>query len=303
MTINEYMDGVTAYTSDLREQEKAEKTIKAYTSDLYLFGEYLREQGAAEITKTYVMDYKNRMQTARSSTATINRRIISINKYLAYMGADAATGTKTIKQQTANSLDGVMTVSDYERMLSAALYPSKQAQAAGLKEDMQAWAIMQTLANTGIRFNELQYFTVESLKDINKNGNAVIVTNKGKQRAIPITKDLAKLLKSYCTKQGITTGYIFGTRNNTPISNEQISRRLKRIAGYARVGKNKIHPHGFRHLFGKTYMQEIGRIDELADILGHSSIATTRIYSRTTSQEKANNIDRLNLIKNGRKKH
>lgn len=305
MTVQEYKNNIAAYAADLKEQEKAEKTIKAYTADILHLAAFLEEAGAEEqreVTKADVIAYKERMKTDGKSTATINRRIISVNKYLKAMGAETATGTKTIKQQNANSLDGVMTLSDYNRMLSAALTPSKQALAAGMKPDLQAWAIMQTLAGTGIRFNELQFFTVDNLKDSTRNGNAITVTNKGKQRQIPISKDLAKLLKDYCTQQGITGGYIFGTRNGTPISNEQISRRLKRIAGYARVNKDKIHPHGFRHLFGKTYMQEVGRIDELADILGHSSIATTRIYSRTTTAEKASNIDRLNLIQTkGRK--
>lgn len=306
MILTTFKDCINDYARELQEQEKAAKTIQAYVSDLKMFIDYLTGTGTAdtdEITKVSVMDYKTHMQRNGNSTATINRRIISINKYLRWTGAETAAGTKTIKQQNANSLDGAMSISEYERMLSAALTPSRQAQAAGLKEDVQAWAIMQTLASTGIRFNELQFFTVENLKSINKNGNAITVNNKGKERQIPITKDLAKLLKDYCSTQDITNGYIFGTRNGTPISNEQISRRLKRIAGYARISKDKIHPHAFRHLFGKTYMQEIGRIDELADILGHSSIATTRIYSRTSTAEKASNIDRLNLIKSKSKKN
>lgn len=296
MTIEAFADGVTSYKAELQEQEKAHKTIQAYTSDIRLFIDYLQEQGAdtgEELTKLHVMRYKEYMQQNGKSTATINRRIISINKYLKWTGADTAAGTKTIKRQNANSLDGVMSISDYERMLTAALTPSKQAQAAGLRPDLQAWAIMQTLANTGIRFNELQFFTVDNIRAAAKNGNAITVTNKGKQRQIPITKELVKILKDYCTQQGITGGYIFGTRNGTPISNEQISRRLKRIAGYARVNKEKIHPHGFRHLYAKSYMEVHNRIDRLADILGHSSINTTRIYSRASTKELAADNEKL----------
>lgn len=288
------------YETDLKEQEKAEKTIKAYISDIQLFISYLDGKGNGadtEISKTDVISYKEKMRLEGKTAATINRRIISLNRFFKWAGADEAAGTKALRTQHKTDLDGVMSLSDFDRMLSAALSPNKQAQKAGLKPDLQAWAIMQTLANTGIRFNELQFFTVEALNEAPRNGNSLTVINKGKQRTIPLTKELQKLLKEYCNTKEIKSGYIFGTKYGNPISNEQISRRLKTIAGYARINKAKIHPHGFRHLFGKTYMQEIGRLDELADILGHSNLSTTRIYSRTTSKEKADNISRLGLIK------
>lgn len=232
------------------------------------------------------------------STATINRRIVSLNKFLKWAGAADIATTKAIKQQTATDLNGVISSEEYERMLSAALHPGKQAQAAGLKPDVQAWAIMQTLAGTGIRFGELKFFTVEALRDISKNGNSITVDNKGKRRKIPVSKEVNKLLKEYCSQQGITKGYIFGTRNGTPISNEQISRRLKKIAGYARISKSKIHPHSFRHLFGVEFMEQYEhRIDVLADILGHSSINTTRIYTRISTKEQSEMIDGMTIGK------
>lgn len=296
MTKTELKDKLQEYENELKEQEKAPKTIKAYISDIELFLDYVGDE--QDIQKSDVISYKEKLKAENRTPSTINRHIVSLNRFFKWAGADGIAGVKTVRTQTKTSLDGVMSVSDYERMLQAAISPGEQAQRAGKKPDLQAWAIMQTLANTGIRFNELQYFTVEALRSAPKNGkNAITVSNKGKVREIPISKELQKLLKDYCSTKGITSGYIFGTKNGTPISNEQISRRLKAIAGYARISKKKIHPHGFRHLFGKTYMQEIGRLDELADILGHSNLSTTRIYSRTTSKEKADNINRLGLIK------
>ena len=282
-----------AFETDLKEQEKAPNTIKAYLTDIAMFTEHSdSSEHGEEITKSDIIAYRDKMNADGVSTATINRRIVSLNKFLKWAGAADIATTKAI------NLNGVISSEEYERMLSAALHPGKQAQAAGLKPDVQAWAIMQTLAGTGIRFGELKFFTVEALRDISKNGNSITVDNKGKRRKIPVSKEVNKLLKEYCSQQGITKGYIFGTRNGTPISNEQISRRLKKIAGYARISKSKIHPHSFRHLFGVEFMEQYEhRIDVLADILGHSSINTTRIYTRISTKEQSEMIDGMTIGK------
>lgn len=301
MNIQELQSKTTAYKEELTENEKAARTAAAYLGDVQTFFKWVTAEGGKdpeeELVKADVIAYKERLRADGYKTATINRRIISVNKFLKWAGADNATGTKTLRQQQKTSLDNVMTLSEYERMLNAAISPGKQALAAGLKPDLQAWALMQTLAGSGCRFGEIPFFTVEALRAAPSNGDAIVVTNKGKERSLPVNKDLQKLLKEYCKTQGITAGYIFGTRNGTPISNPQISRRLKKIAGYARISRDKIHPHNFRHLFAKQYMEEINRIDELKDILGHSSIATTSIYTRTSNKEKASNTGKLGMIK------
>lgn len=297
MKIKEIAEKLDGYLAELRDQERAENTIISYKKDIETFIDYIRSEVGEEeeLNKTHVINYKEAMKANRS-TATINRRIMALNKFFRTIGAEELTGTKQIKQQQKTSLENVVSQADYERLLRCSLDPPPQAKAKGIKPDLQAWAIMQTLANTGIRIGELQYFTVEALNTASKNGDCITVSNKGKERNIPVSKDLQKLLKSYCTEKEIKSGYIFGTKNGNPISNVQLTRKLKKIAGYARVNKDKVHCHSFRHLFGKTYMQEIGRIDELADILGHSNIATTRIYSRTSNKEKAGNINKLNLL-------
>ena len=301
MNIQDLQSKTTAYKEELTENEKAARTAAAYLGDVQTFFKWVTAEGGKdpeeELVKADVIAYKEKLRADGYKTATINRRIISVNKFLKWAGADNATGTKTLRQQQKTSLDNVMTLSEYERMLNAAISPGKQALAAGLKPDLQAWALMQTLAGSGCRFGEIPFFTVEALRAAPSNGDAIVVTNKGKERSLPVNKDLQKLLKEYCKTQGITAGYIFGTRNGTPISNPQISRRLKKIAGYARISRDKIHPHNFRHLFAKQYMEEINRIDELKDILGHSSIATTSIYTRTSNKEKASNTGKLGMIK------
>jgi site-specific recombinase XerD len=291
MTFQEIRERKSEYFTELQENEKAAATIKAYKTDIEGFFEWATgTRDGDQLTRSDVVAYRDSLKASGAATSTINRKIISINKYLKWAGAGEAAGAKRIKQQQKVTLEDVISKDEYERLLEAALKPSEQARKAGLKPDVQMWAIMKTLAGTGIRFNELQYFTVESLKAAKKT-NRITVYNKGKERQVPVKKDLNKLLTKYCADQKITTGFIFGTRNGTPISNEQVTRRLKRIAGYKRIPKSKVHPHNFRHLYAKTYMENGGRLDELQDILGHSDINTTTIYTKTSSKERAAHVE------------
>ena len=301
MTIEELQNKIPEYKQELSENERAARTATAYITDITSMLLWLTSEGgkasSEELTKGDVITYKEKSRADGLKTSTINRRIVSINNFLKWAGADNAAGTKTLKQQTKSSLNNVLTRSEYERLLNATINPGKQAQAAGIRPDPQTHVILQTLAGTGCRFGELEFFTVEALRAAPNNGNTITVMNKGKERELTIEKDLQKLLKEYCKRQGITKGYIFCTRNGTPISNPQLSRKLKKIAGYARVNKDKIHPHNFRHLFAKSYLEKNpGRIDDLKDILGHGSIATTAIYTRTSHKEKSQAIHDLGLV-------
>ena len=285
------------YYIDLKEQEKAVNTIRSYRTDIQGFIEWMSVQSdAEEIIRNDVIAYKDYLRAAGKETSTINRKVVSINKFLKWAGAEDAAGTKQIKKQKKATLEDVITMSEYERLLDAALEPKGQAKKAGMKPDAQIWAILQTITNTGIRFDELQYFTVEALRKA-KRTNSIIVYNKGKERSIPVKKSLNKLLTEYCKDHNITEGYIFGTRYGNPISNEQVSRRLKKIAGYARIPKDKVHPHNFRHLFAKTYMETVGRLDKLQSILGHEDISTTTIYTKSSSKEIAEDLESLDLIR------
>ena len=296
MTFGEIRERQTDYYTELKEQERAAATIRAYRFDIQGFFEWATDQrDNDQLTRADVVSYKESLKAAGAATTTINRKIISINKYLKWAGADNAAGTKQIKTQKRATLENVITKADYERLLRAAVDPPEQARRAGLKPDLQMWALMQTIAATGIRFNELQYFTVENIRTAKKTGT-ITVHNKGKERAIPVNKSLVKLLTEYCKDKGITSGLIFGNRNNKPLRNEQVAKRLKRIAGYARVNKSKVHPHNFRHLFAKEYMEKVGRLDKLQDILGHSSIATTTIYTKASSKELAADTETLDMI-------
>lgn len=283
MTITEIRNKLADYILELQSQEKAEKTIKAYKTDIEMFIQYLDENAVSEIDKETVIDYKESLK-ATKSIATTNRKIVSLNKFFEYCDVNMSVKSEKV---TEDKLSNLLTKAEYKRLLAMAKEPTDFAREHGLKPDAQLHMIMMTLANTGIRIGELEYFTVESVTAAKKTGS-VKVTNKGKTREVQIPKDLQKLLKAYCNEKGIKTGYIFGTRNGTPISNEQITRRMKNLAGYCRMSKDKVHPHNFRHLFAQDYIERFGRIDELARILGHSNINTTKIYTETTMKEISN---------------
>ena len=298
MKIGELKARTEEYFTELQDSEKARNTVKSYRADLKALFEYLDAAGrtdGGEISRADIVSYKDSLRAAGTATATINRKIVSINRFLKWAGAVDAVGTKQIKIQEKSTLENVISKADYERLLKVALNPPPQAVKAGLKPDPQVWAMLVTIANTGVRFDELQYFTVEAIQAARKS-KCITVENKGKQRTIPIGKGLNKVLSDYCKSRGIESGVIFCTRNGTPISNPQFSRRLKKIAGYARINKTKVHPHNFRHLFAKEFMQDVGRIDQLQGILGHSSIKTTSIYTRTTAKELATNTEKLDLL-------
>lgn len=282
------------YLQELKNEEKAENTIKAYERDLKGF--FKAMDGETELQRSDVATYKQELKDAGAAASTINRKIVSINKYLKWAGADDAAGTKQIKTQGRATLENVISKSEYERLLRAANNPQGQAKAAGLKQDKQLVMVMQTIAGTGIRFNELQYFTVENIKAAKRSGH-ITVENKGKQRSVPVPRTLSKELLNYCSDQGIESSYIFGTSKGNPISNAQLTKRLKRIAGYARVSKERAHWHNFRHLFAKEYMEKVGRIDALQDILGHSSINTTTIYTKLSAKERAEQVETLDIVR------
>ena len=152
------------------------------------------------------------------------------------------------------------------------------------------YLIMKILAMTGIRIEELSFFTVENVKT-----NYIPVRNKGKERSIIIRQDLAREIRQYCRDKGIKSGAIFFCKTKGKMmAKSTIWRRMQKIAGVAKVKKNKVHAHSFRHLFAKMFLGEYnGNIAELADIFGHSSIETTRIYAKTTDEEKRHKLERI----------
>ena len=183
--------------------------------------------------------------------------------------------------QNKQSVEDVLTVSDYKRLLRISKREGKD----------KLYFIMKILAMTGIRVSELQYFTVENL-----SSNYISVFNKGKEWTIIVRQDLARELRKYCKEKGIKSGYIFlsSIANGKMLNQSTIWRQMKKVAGRAKVRKNKVHAHSFRHLFAQVFLDTYSNnITELADILGHNSLDTTRLYTRTSDAQKRAKLEKL----------
>lgn len=278
MKKTELKERLPDFIIDLSEDEKTLNTLKKYARNIEVFFEWLPDH--AEIEKTIVIDFKRHLlDDLKFKTSTINNYIISINKFLYYCGIDDCK-VKQLKKQRAASNSEVISLSDFKRLL---FWARRMGQ-----ED--TYLIMKILAMTGIRIEELSFFTVENMKT-----NYIRVRNKGKERTIIIRQDLAREIRKYCRDHNIKEGVIFYCRNKGKmIAKSTIWRRMQKIAGSARVNKNKVHAHSFRHLFAKMFLEEYnGSIAELADILGHNSLETTRIYAKTTDEEKRRKLERI----------
>lgn len=262
---------------ELKYAEKSENTLKKYKTNLTNFFAYLSED--EEITKDTTLAFKQHIIDSGYKTSTINSYIIAINKYLKWNSL-TNLAVRTLKQQNKHSLEDVINNIDFKRMLR---YAKKMNR-------MDIYYIMKILAMTGIRISELKYFTVENLKS-----NYIDVKNKGKERTIVIRQDLIRELRKYCRDNRVKTGYIFpGEVKGKMIAESTIWRNMQKIAGKAKVKKAKIHAHSFRHFFAKNFLREYsGNITELADILGHEDLATTRIYTMSTDAEKREKIEKI----------
>jgi len=256
------------FIQEMRLNELTERTVKKYNADINQFIGEAKISTLDQLKKEKLIEYKAILQE-KYKTASTNNKITIINKFLDWLDLGELK-LKQIKQQKKTSLEDVISETDYKRLLRIAERLGK----------IKILYIMKTLAGTGIRIDELQYITLEAIKK-----GYCQVENKGKIRDIIISKNLSKELKGYCKEQGINEGMIFASKYNKPLDKAYIWRELKYISGQARVKKDKVHAHSFRHLFAKTYLRDGGNITHLADLLGHSSLDTTRIYTMQSKDE------------------
>lgn len=264
------------YEQYLIRREVSESTKEIYLREAGRLKEYL--QGRA-VTKELMVAYKEHVAAQGYAPATQNQHIIAANHYLRFLGYGDCT-VRIRRIQRRKSLENVLTMAEYKRLLAY----------AGKAGNEKYYMIMRTLASTGIRIGELSFFTVEIL-----DREAIEVANKGKIREVCLPASLKKELVSYSGKAGITSGAIFLGNRGKAISRTAVYKMLARLAGRAKVPEKKAHPHNFRHLFALTYMEHYSNLFELADLLGHSDLETTRIYTRNTASEKGRRIDKLGL--------
>lgn len=269
---------ISDYKNHLILEERSCATVEKYIRDVKAFAVYL---SGAEITKETVIGYKKHLQE-HYAVRSVNSMLASINSLFAFLGWHELR-VKSIKLQR-------QIFCPEEKELSKAEY-TRLCIAAEKKHNKRLNLILQTICGTGIRVSELKYITVEAVKQGEAN-----VSCKAKNRWVFIVKDLQKKLLRYAAEQGIKSGIIFATRTGKPISRTSIWREMKALCNEAEVNPQKVFPHNLRHLFARVFYRIEKDIAKLADILGHSSINTTRIYIISTGTEHRRRMENMRLI-------
>ena len=263
----------------LKSEERSENTVDKYIRDVTAFMGYL---GGDTITKDAVIAYKNKLINENYAVRSINSMLASLNSLFTFLGwVDLKVKSIKLQRQIYCPEEKELTKAEYVRLVNAA----KQ------KGNERLNLLIQTICGTGICVSELQFITVEAVKC----GEAT-VSLKGKTRTVFIVKELKQKLLRYAREQKIESGAIFITRSGKPMSRTNIWREMKNLCTQAGVNPDKVFPHNLRHLFARTFYGIEKDIAKLADILGHSSINTTRIYIITTGDEHRRRMENMRLI-------
>lgn len=266
------------FRNAMLEDEKSSATIAKYSRDVESF---LAFAEGTEITKEVVIRYKQHL-TEKYAPSSVNSMLAALNRFLKEIGRyDCVVKALRIQRQAFRGKERELTKAEYYRLLDA----------ARKKGDNRLYMLMQTICATGIRVSELRFITVEALQ----RGRAT-VSLKGKTRQVLIPKALSKELTRYVKERGIKTGSIFVTSSGKPMDRSNILHRMKALCETARVAKEKVFPHNLRHLFACLYYKMEKDLSRLADLLGHSSLNTTRIYTSLSGAEQQRQIDRLGLV-------
>lgn len=265
-------DVIRGFEDKLREDEKSPATLEKYIRDINAFAEFLVTRA---LTKSEVMEYKRQI-TESYAPASVNSMLVSINSFLRFIGRDACrVKLLKIQRQMFISEKRELTTADYRRLLQAA-------------HGTRLSLVIQTIGETGIRVSELEFITVEAVE----LGRAV-VDCKNKTRVILMPAPLRKLLLQYIKRAGIKTGAVFVTKTGKNLNRSNIWRDMKALCDKAGVSTEKVFPHNLRHLFARTFYSIERDIVRLADLLGHSSINTTRVYTVETGREHMNCLEKI----------
>lgn len=268
---------IVDFSQHLEQGEKSQATISKYIRDVTGFMELA---GAGMLTKEKVLQYKKHLIEQNYAVNSINSMLASVNAFLEFLELrDLKVKNVRVQRQTYCPEDKELTKAEYLRLLEAS------------KGNEQLNLVLQTICGTGIRVSELQYFTVEAVRR-----GQITVDCKNKTRTILVPGKLKKLLLEFAKRKRIMAGTIFVTRYGVPLNRSNIWAAMKRLCTAAGVKASKVFPHNLRKLFARTFYGIEKDIAKLADILGHSSINTTRIYIITTGTERLRKIERLGLV-------
>lgn len=268
---------IQSFKRYLIQEEKSAATMEKYLRDVRAFSVFI---GRKNVTKEAVLDYKKHLQQSNYAVRSINSMLASLNSLLNFLGwGDCKVKCIRQQKQTYCAEEKELTKAEYMRLLGAA------------KKRPQLQLVMQTICGTGIRVSELKYFTVEEVRQ-----GEIHVDCKGKNRTILIPEKLKRMLLEYAQRMKIYFGAIFLNRNGRPLNRSSIWAQMKALCKDAGVLASKVFPHNLRKLFARTFYGIEKDIAKLADILGHSSIDTTRIYIMSTGTEHRRKIEQLGLV-------
>lgn len=268
---------IREYEVNLIREEKSTATCEKYLRDVRCFARFAGDQ---VITKELAVLWKKTLIEQGYAVRSINSMLASVNSLFGVLGWHACKVKNIrIQQQTYCSEEKELTKVEYLRLLDAS------------QRNEQLNLVIQTICATGIRVSELRYFTVEAVRR-----GEIVVNCKSKTRTILLPGKLKKQLLNYAKQKHIRSGVIFLGKSGKPMDRSSIWRQMKRLCKAAGVRESKVFPHNLRKLFARTFYGIEKDIAKLADILGHSSINTTRIYIMTTGMEHRRKIERLGLV-------
>ena len=263
----------------LRHDEREESTIEAYLRSLTRFAEWA--DGRA-VTKELAMEWKTALSEAGYRPISVNAMLAAVNKFFTCMGReDCKVKYLKLQRQMFRKSEKDLSKEEYQRLV----------QAAHEKGDLRMELILETICATGIRVGELKYITVEAVR-----AGVAEIALKGKIRTILLPHRLCRKLQKYAKQQKIASGKIFLTQDGLPVSRQSIWTRMKALCETAGVERSKVFPHNLRSLFARSFYGSCHDVVRLADVLGHSSIETTRIYLMSTGKEYIRQLDKLGLV-------
>ena len=268
-----------SFKQQLRSEEREQSTIEKYMREVKLFQGWL---AGCPVTAETIAQWKNHLRDDDYKSETINSKLSALNKFFKFMRwPECRIKYLKIQRKLFRGTEKELTKEEYMRLLESA----KSLGKARLS------LLIETICATGIRVSEVKYITAEAIQ-----AGRADISLKGKIRTILLPGKLCRKLQKYAKKQKITSGEIFLTRSGKGISRRQIWAEMKALCKKANVASSKVFPHNLRHLFARTFYRACRDVAKLADVLGHSSIETTRIYLISTGIEHARQLERLGLI-------
>ena len=269
---------IAAFGKYLSGQQRSPLTISKYAHDIAGYSQWL---SGRPVSQDSAIEWRNYLLENGISPVTVNAKLASVNAFFRYAGISGKIKYLRLQRRIFRNSQRELTKEEYDILLSTAKRTGQ----------VRLFLLMETICSTGIRVSEVKYITVESVK----NGFAEI-SLKGKIRTILLPGKLCRKLIKYAKAQKITSGEIFITRGGKSLSRNQIWSEMKRLCSASGVAPTKVFPHNLRHLFARIFYKVSRDIAKLSDVLGHSSIETTRIYLISTGEEHARQLDMLGLI-------